>query len=93
MQTDSYSIYEAKTNLSKLIAKAKAGFPVVITNRGEPQVVVKAVPKKGSGKKPQRTGFFKEAFKGYTLPEDFNTMMEGEIAELFCGREADGSAS
>jgi len=39
-------IYEAKTNLSKYIAQAKAGTPVYIGSRGESEVVLTAVPKK-----------------------------------------------
>jgi len=88
MQTDSYSIYEAKANLSKLIATAKAGFPVVITNRGEPQVVVHAIAEKTAGKaQKKRIGFLKEQLKGYSLPDDFNTLMDAEIAAMFEGAE------
>lgn len=37
-----YSVFEARNSLSKLIAESRAGAEVVIANRGEP--VVKLVP-------------------------------------------------
>jgi prevent-host-death family protein len=38
--TKPVSIYDAKTNLSKLIAQAKAGDPVVIGAYGKPEVML-----------------------------------------------------
>ena len=85
MQTDIVSVYEAKTNLSKLIAQAKAGFPFIITSHGKPQVIVQAVDAAQAEPEPQRTGFLKEELKDFKLPDDFNTMMQDEIISLFEG--------
>lgn len=38
-------IHEAKTNLSKYIAQAKAGTPVYIGSFGKPEVVLQVAPK------------------------------------------------
>lgn len=43
---DTISIYEAKTNLSKLVKKAKAGEEVVIGAYGEPEVMLVPYKKK-----------------------------------------------
>jgi prevent-host-death family protein len=85
LQADSVSVYEAKTNLSKLIAQAKAGFPFVITSHGKPQVIVQAVDSDVHEKKARRIGFLKDELKDFQVPEDFNTMMAEEIVSLFNG--------
>ncbi|MCL2090158.1 MAG: type II toxin-antitoxin system Phd/YefM family antitoxin [Micrococcales bacterium] len=85
MHADAVSVYEAKTNLSRLIAQAKAGFPFVITSHGKPQVIVQAVDAGQAERKPQRTGFLKDELKDFRLPDDFDTMMQDEIISLFEG--------
>jgi prevent-host-death family protein len=77
------NIHEAKTHLSKLIAKAADGEPFIIAKAGKPMVKVVAVdapPKK----KMRRIGFMEGQFK---VPDDFDTMFAKEIEEMFYGEE------
>ena len=73
------NIHEAKTQLSKLIHQAAEGEAFVIAKAGKPLVKVSAV---GAPRKPQRLGFLVGEI---AVPEDFNTMGESEIADLFGG--------
>jgi prevent-host-death family protein len=80
MQT--VNIHEAKTNLSKLIAKAAKGEPFIIAKAGKPMVKVIAI----DAPKPQkmrRIGFLKGQFK---VPDDIKTMFKDEIEEMFYGK-------
>ena len=43
------SIYEAKTNLSKLVKKAKAGQTIYIGAYGKPEAVISPLPQKKAG--------------------------------------------
>jgi prevent-host-death family protein len=83
MQT--VNMHEAKTHLSKLVAKAVAGEPFVIAKAGVPLVEVKAVvppePKK------REFGWLRGQF---AVPDDFDTMFQKEIEEMFYGPEEGG---
>jgi len=80
MQT--VNIHEAKTHLSKLIAKAAAGEPFIIAKAGKP--MVKVVPIDApEPKKVSRLGFMKGQFK---VPDDIKTMFKDEIEEMFYGK-------
>jgi len=80
MQT--VNIHEAKTHLSKLIAKAAAGEPFIIAKAGKP--MVKVVPLDApEPPKTSRLGFMKGQLK---IPDDFDTMCEKEIEEMFYGK-------
>lgn len=48
-------IYEAKTNLSKLVKKAQAGETIYIGAYGQPQAVISPIP----AKKPLKLGIWK----------------------------------
>ena len=74
------NIHEAKTHLSRLVAEAAAGEPFVIAKAGKP--MVKVVPLDSAHKQPKkrRFDFLKGQFK---VPDDFDTMMQKEIEELF----------
>ena len=85
MKAEYVSVYEAKSRFSELIAKAKAGQPSIITNRGKPQAIVQAVPNDQEYKLSTRIGFLKDELADFTIPEDFNTMMQDEIAAMFGG--------
>lgn len=62
------SIYDAKTNLSKLVKKAEAGETIYIGAYGRAQAVISPLPKK----KPVRIGLFdKDWFPGAWNDEDF----------------------
>jgi prevent-host-death family protein len=80
MQT--VNIHEAKTHLSKLIAKAANGEPFIIAKAGKP--MVKVVPIDASTpKKARRLGFLKGQFK---VPDDIKTMFKDDIEEMFYGK-------
>lgn len=81
MQT--VNIHEAKTQLSKLVEQAAKGESFIIAKAGKPmvQVVALDVP---VPKKKRRLG----AMEGmYTVPDDFDTMFQEEIEEMFYGKE------
>jgi prevent-host-death family protein len=77
----SVNIHEAKTNLSKLIAKAVKGEPFIIAKAGKPMVRVVAIDAP-EPKKQRRIGFGDGTSK---IPDDFDTMMQKEIEEMFYG--------
>lgn len=53
------SIYDAKTNFSKLVEKAKNGSVVYVGAFGKPEVMIVSVPKK----KPVKFGLLKNKIK------------------------------
>ena len=78
---DTFNIHEAKTHLSRLVEMAAKGQPFIIAKAGKP--MVKVVPLETT--KPDmshRLGFMQGQFK---VPDDFDTMMADEIAEMFYG--------
>jgi prevent-host-death family protein len=76
------NIHEAKTHLSRLVEEAAKGEPFVIAKAGKP--MVKVVPLDAAAEQPKkrRLGFLKGQLK---VPDDFDTMMQDEIEELFYG--------
>ena len=74
---EQFNIQEAKTRLSSLVAKAAEGEVFVIAEAGKP--LVKVIPYIEPAKTP-RTGFLKGQI---TIPKDFDSMCETEIAEIF----------
>ncbi len=77
MQT--VNIHEAKTHLSKLIAK---GEPFIIAKSGKP--LYKAVPIEEPAPAMRRMGGLEGMF---TIPDDFDTMFQKEIEDMFGLRE------
>ncbi len=79
------NIHDAKTHLSKLIEKAVAGEDVIIAKAGKPLVRLTALeppPRKS------RIGFLKGQV---TVPDDFDTMFQEEIEEMFYGKAENSS--
>ena len=72
------NIHEAKTHLSALVEKAADGAPFIIAKSGKP--MVKVIPYRPHGATNQRVGFLKGKIK---IPEDFDTIGESEISDLF----------
>jgi prevent-host-death family protein len=72
------NMHEAKTRLSALVAVKE---PFILARAGKPTAVV--IPyddyKQSLAKTDQRFGFMPEI----DVPDDFDTMMANEIAELF----------
>lgn len=77
------NIHEAKTHLSRLVEEAARGDPFIIAKAGKPMVQVVRLE---STKALPRFGFLRG--KG-SIPDDFNTMMEKEIEEMFYGTDHD----
>ena len=73
------NIHEAKTQLSRLIEKATHGEEVVIAKAGKPMVRLQPVVPKPH---VSRIGFMKGQF---TVPDDFDTLFQDEIEEMFYG--------
>ena len=75
------NIHKAKTHLSRLIEAAAKGEPFIIAKAGKP--LVKVVPV-DAPTAPKRFDFMKGQF---TVPDDFDTMDQEEIEQLFYGDE------
>jgi prevent-host-death family protein len=75
------NIHEAKTHLSRLVEAAAKGEPFIIAKAGKP--LVKVVPVDAPSP-PRRFDFMKGQF---TVPDDFDTMDQEEIEQLFYGDE------
>jgi prevent-host-death family protein len=75
------NIHEAKTQLSKLVEQAANGEPFIIAKAGKPLIKVMALSAP-TGAQMQRLGFMAGQS---TVPDDFDTMAQGEIAHLFEG--------
>lgn len=75
------NVHEAKTHLSRLLVEVEAGETVTIARAGEPVAQLVSVSR-STGRR--RLGTLAGAF---TVPEDFDRMDEGAVADLFEGRE------
>jgi prevent-host-death family protein len=72
-------MHEAKTHLSKLVAKAAKGEPFVIARAGKPLVKVTAI-EEPAPKAKRRLGFMEGQI---TVPDDFKAIGREEIEEMF----------
>ncbi len=79
------NIHEAKTHLSKLVESAAKGEPFIIARAGKPLVKVTML----EGETPRRLGFMAGQ---YVIPDDFDSIGEGEIRALFEGAEDQSGA-
>lgn len=77
------NMHEAKTHLSRLVQRAAEGEPFIIAKAGKPLVKVVPVDAPAEGKR-SRIGFMKGMIK---VPDDFDTMFQEEIEEMFYGKE------
>ncbi|SEG44883.1 prevent-host-death family protein [Bryocella elongata] len=77
---ETVNIHEAKTHLSRLIAKAVNGEPFIIAKAGKPLVQVSAIAPVEPPKR--KFGFLKGQF---TTPENFKDFGREEIEEMFYG--------
>ncbi len=77
---ETVNMHEAKTHLSRLVEKASKGEPFIIARAGKPLVKVTAIEEAKVGK---RYGFMDGAF---SVPDDFDTMGQGEIEAMFYGK-------
>lgn len=82
------NMHEAKTHLSRLVEAAAAGEAFVICKAGRPMVRVTALDDPSSAPPPQRRlGLLQGQCE---VPDDFDRMAAGEIADLFEGIEQGG---
>jgi len=77
------NIYDAKTQLSKLVDQAANGKPFVIAKNGKPLVKVTALNAPASHE-VKRTGFLAGQI---LVPDDFDTMGSPDIEHLFEGEK------
>jgi prevent-host-death family protein len=77
---ETVNMHEAKTHLSRLVDKAAKGEPFIIAKAGKPMVKVVAIEEP---KPKKRYGFMEGAF---SIPDDFDTMGQAEIEEMFYGK-------
>lgn len=73
------NIHEAKTQLSKLIARATNGEEIVIAKAGKPLVRLTQVDAESQKRK---LGILDGL---YDVPEDIDTPFEAEISKMFYG--------
>ncbi|KJE34420.1 hypothetical protein UF64_15210 [Thalassospira sp. HJ] len=73
------NIHEAKTHLSRLIARVMSGEHLVIAKAGKPVVQMSAYQE--DAVVPKRIGFLKD--EEILIPDDFNRMGQDEIEEMF----------
>jgi prevent-host-death family protein len=81
MATVTVNIHEAKTQLSQLLTKVEKGEEVIIARSGKPiarLLALEQAPRKS------RLGGLEGMFN---VPDDFDTMFEKEIEEMFYGSE------
>lgn len=77
--TESVNVYEAKTQLSKLIDRAMAGEDVVISRSGKPMVRLVPVPARPARRTPgSARGQIHVAPDFDELPEDVAAAFRGE---------------
>jgi len=73
------NLYEAKTQLSKLVEAAVAGEEVIIARAGKPVARLSALEKPAHNR---RLGILDGKI---TIPEDFNAPLPDEVIESFYG--------
>ncbi len=74
------NIHDAKSNLSKLLEGAERGESFIIARAGKP---IAKVLKLDAQPTPKRIGFMRGRGR---IPDDFDTMLQDEIADAFEGR-------
>jgi prevent-host-death family protein len=76
--TETVNIYDAKTNLSKLVERAAAGEAIVIAKAGKPKAML--VPYQ----QPRKKRRFGQNLLGITyIAEDFDAPLPPEIQKYF----------
>lgn len=79
------NIHEAKTHLSRLADDVEAGETITLAKSGRPVALIVPLGGVQLPEKPRRkVGFLDGRYK---VPENFDTMFEDEIVEMFEGRE------
>ncbi len=79
---ETVNMHDAKTRLSALVAAAVNGRPFIIAKAGKPLVEVRAI-ESADGSRKNRLGGWPDM---PPIPDDFDTMFEAEIEEMFHGK-------
>ena len=79
---DTINIHEAKTNLSRLLARVELGEEIIIANRGVP--IAKLVPFQKSANRLSSLGSDKGRF---VVTEDFNAPLPDDLLKAFEGSD------
>jgi prevent-host-death family protein len=79
---ETVNIHEAKTQLSRLLARVERGEEIIIANRGVP--IAKLSPL--NPRKSRRASLGRDAGK-FTVPEDFNEPLPEDLLMAFEGGE------
>ncbi|MGD1866263.1 MAG: type II toxin-antitoxin system Phd/YefM family antitoxin [Phormidesmis sp.] len=79
---EAINIHQAKTNLSRLLARVELREEIVISNRGTP--VAKLVPFRASTERRFSLGQDQGTF---TVPDDFNAPLPNDMLAAFEGSE------
>jgi prevent-host-death family protein len=79
--TRTVNIYEAKTNLSRLVEQAAAGEDIVIAKAGKP--LARLVPLR-DGKGPRKPGCLAGRFN---ISEDFDAPLPDDLLDAFEGKQ------
>ena len=77
------NIHEAKTHLSKYLAKLKAGERILLCKRNQPVAQITALPELLT--RPRPIGLAKGTF---TIPRSFFEALPDELLDTFEGRKA-----
>lgn len=77
------NIHEAKTHLSKYLAKLKVGERIILCNRNQPVAQITPLPEAPS--RPRPIGLAKGTF---TVPRSFFETLPEELFDAFEGRQA-----
>ncbi len=78
------NIHEAKTHLSKLLARVLAGEEIVIAKAGKP--LARVLPYDNAlAQRKKRIGFLKNA--GFKVPDNFDEIGREEIEAMFYGKK------
>jgi antitoxin (DNA-binding transcriptional repressor) of toxin-antitoxin stability system len=81
MRTTQLNMHEAKTHLSRLIARLKRDDRLIICNRHRPVAEVRPIPRPGS--RPRRLGVARGEF---VVPQVFFEPLPAALVEAFEGR-------
>jgi prevent-host-death family protein len=77
------NIHEAKTHLSKYLAKLKAGEQILLCKRNQPVAQITSLPEVPA--RPRPIGLAKGTF---TVPRSFFEALPDELVDAFEGRQA-----
>lgn len=76
------NIYEAKTQLSRMVDRAAAGEEIVISRNGKP--VARLCPLESKKRNTVKFGLLKGQIE---VPDDFDAPLPDDLLDLFEGRE------